>query len=147
MRKAVLIMIVFVGILAAVNCKENTTGPSSQDLAGTWRATKAEFVSVANSSLKVDIVSQGSTVTLVLNAGSFTLTINDSRVPTQNTNGTYTSTSDTLTLVPSGLSFSWVFEMTLSGDNLTLNGASMQFDFSGNAAYEEAKLNMTLARQ
>ena len=44
-------------------------------LIGTWRATRAEYVSASNSSLRVDTVAQGSSLTLALEASSFALTI------------------------------------------------------------------------
>jgi hypothetical protein len=51
-----------------------------------------------------------------------------------------------MTLKPTGVTWSIQFDMTFSGNNLTLNGGSVQFDFnSGN--FEEAKLNMALVRQ
>jgi len=36
--------------------------------------------------------------------------------------------------------------MTYSGNSLTLNGASVEFDFAANGINEQAKLNMTLTR-
>jgi hypothetical protein len=37
--------------------------------------------------------------------------------------------------------------MTQSGNSLTLNGASVEFDFAANGVFEQAKLNMALVRQ
>jgi hypothetical protein len=39
-------------------CGDGGTGPDPAALAGTWRATKAELVSVGNPSTKVELVSQ-----------------------------------------------------------------------------------------
>jgi len=139
MRKTALFVLVALAIIGALSCKDSTTGPSPQGLSGTWKATKAEYVSAADSSKKVDIVAQGSTLTLVLETGSFTLTITDPGEAPSVTTGTWTSSSDTLTLAPSGTSFTWMFNMTQSGNNLTLSGGHVQFDFSG--ALEEAILN------
>jgi hypothetical protein len=129
-------------------CSKNTvTSPSSQSLTGTWGATKAEYVSAADPSITYDVVAQGGTATLVLTSNTFTLTIAKAGAAPQITNGSYTSTSDLMTLTPAGMSFTWVFEMSLSGDNLILNGANVEFDFNGDRTNEPAKLNLALVRQ
>lgn len=129
-------------------CSKNTvTSPSSQTLTGTWRATKAEYVSAADSSVTYEVVAKGGTATLVLTSNAFTLTIAKAGAAPQVTNGSYTSTINLMTLTPAGVSFTWVFEMSLSGDNLTLNGANVEFDFNGDGTNEPAKLNLALVRQ
>jgi hypothetical protein len=144
MRKAALIVIVALAFLAAASCKGTSTTPSFQAPVGTWQATSAEYVSVANPSQRVNIVSQGATVTLVLETSTFTLTISNPGESPTVTTGSATYTSDTMTLAPSGTSFTWVFNMTLSGKGMTLSGAHVQFDFSG--TMEEATLTMVLTR-
>lgn len=124
------------------------TGPSGPTLAGTWKATRAEFVGVANPNQRVEVVSLGVSVTLALNsAATFTLTIAEPGAAPQVTNGTWTSSSDTLRMTPTGMSWSWEFDMNLNGNTLTLTGASFEFDVTGDDHDEQAKLNMTLARQ
>ena len=120
---------------------------SAQGLEGTWKATKAEFVSAANSSKRTDVVAQGTTVTLALTGSSFVYTIADPGKPPNVTNGTWTSSRDTMALKPNGVTWSWQFDMTQSGNNLTLNGASVEFDFAANGVFEQAKLYMALVRQ
>ena len=127
------------------------TSPSGssapQGLEGTWKATKAEFVSAANASKRVDVVTQGTIVTLAITGGSFVLTIADPGQTPNATNGTWTSTRDTMSLKPNGVTWSWQFDMTQSGNNLSLSGASVEFDFAANGVMEQAKLYMTLVRQ
>jgi len=120
---------------------------SPQGLEGTWKATKAEFVSAANSSKRTDVVAQGTTVTLALTGSSFVYTIADPGKPPNVTSGTWTSSRDTMALKPNGVTWSWQFDMTQSGNNLTLNGASVEFDFAANGVFEQAKLYMALVRQ
>ena len=120
---------------------------SPQGLEGTWKATKAEFVSAANSSKRTDVVAQGTTVTLALTGSSFVYTIADPGKPPNATSGTWTSSRDTMALKPNGVTWSWQFDMTQSGNNLTLNGASVEFDFAANGVFEQAKLYMALVRQ
>ena len=121
--------------------------PAPQGLQGTWKATKAEFVSVASSSKRVDVVAKGTTVTLALTGSDFALTMTDPGLPAKVTSGTWTSSSDTMSLKPAGMTWSWQFDMSQSGNNLTLNGASVEFDFAANGVMEQAKLYMTLVRQ
>jgi len=127
------------------------SGPSGssapQGLEGTWKATRAEFVSAANPSKKTDVVAQGTTVTLALTGNTFALTFTDPGASPRVTNGTWTSSRDTMALTPSGMSWSWQFDMAQSGNNLSLNGASAEFDFAANGVMEQAKLYMTFVRQ
>ena len=51
-----------------------------------------------------------------------------------------------MTLTRAGVSGNQQFDMTFSGNSLTLNGANARFDFN-TGAYEEAKLYMMLVRQ
>lgn len=122
-------------------------GPIAQGLEGTWRATSAEYVSPTNAGMRIEIVSQGSNVTLVLTGTNFTLTVPDPRVPSRVTNGSWISTSDTMTLTPAGVPFSWVFDKNLNGNNLTLAGGRVEFDFDANGSFEQAVLNLALVRQ
>ena len=133
----------------AIACggQNSTTGPTPQGLNGTWVATKAEYTSVATASKKVDVVAQGTTVTLVLAGSSFTLTIKDPGLAGNVTTGTWSSSTDTLTMKPTTISGQWQFDMALSGSTLTLTGGSVVFDFTDTGNPEEAKLNLTLTRQ
>jgi hypothetical protein len=124
-----------------------TGSTSPQGLEGTWKATKAEFISAANASKRADVVTQGTIVTLAITGSSFVLTMADPGKPPTVTNGTWTSTRDTMSLKPNGVTWSWQFDMSQSGNNLTLNGASVEFDFAANGVFEQAKLYMTLVRQ
>jgi hypothetical protein len=147
MRKVAIIAIAVLAILAVGCNKDSVTGPSTETLTGTWKATKAEYVNVANSSIKVDIVSQGSTVTLVLEASTYTFTTSDARVQPSIASGSWSSSKDTLTLKPTGASFTIIFDMALNGSTLTLNGGGVMFDFNADGNFVDATLNMVLARQ
>ncbi|MBP1636851.1 MAG: hypothetical protein H6Q10_3425 [Acidobacteria bacterium] len=126
----------------------NPTGPSGSSLAGNWKATRAEFVGVANTNQRVEVVARGTSITLSLvSGGTFTLTITEPGKSPEVTNGSWTSTSDVLKMTPAGMSWSWEFDMSLNGNTLTLGGATFEFDVNGDDHDEQAKLNMTLARQ
>lgn len=121
---------------------------ATETLVGTWRATKAEYTSRGNSSLRVDVVAQGTVVTLVLEpGGSFRLTITDPGLAGSVVTGTWSASRDVLTIAQSGQSGQTQFDMTLSGSTLTLNGGHVLFDFDDDGAGEESVLNMTLTRQ
>ncbi len=127
----------------------NGSGPSPgpQGLEGTWRATTAEYVSATNPNLRAELISQGRIVTLVLTGTNFTFTVPDPRVPLAVTNGSWTSSLDTITLSPAGVPFSNVFDFTLNGNGLRLTGGRVEFDFDANGSFEQAVLNMSLTRQ
>ena len=114
---------------------------------GTWNATKAEFVSIANPTTKQDIVAGGATLTLVLSTSTFVFTITDPGQAPKVATGTWSVSSDTFTLTWStGFAGESQFDFVLNGDRLTLTGGHLPFDFTvGN--FEEALLNLILVRQ
>lgn len=116
-------------------------------LLGTWTATRAEHVSRANPTLRVEVISQGTTMVLALAATTCTLTITDPGEGPVVTTGTWSASIDVLTLKPAGRSFSIEFDVTLNGNTLTLAGGSVEYDIDGDDVGEETTLNATLARQ
>jgi hypothetical protein len=146
MHKWFVFFLIAPGIILGGSCK-STTGPDEEGLKGTWKATKAEFTSVANPTTKADVVALGGTVTLALNASTAVLTITKSGQNPQTYNATWSASIDTLTLTwTSGASGNSQFDYSLNGDHLTLEGGHMPFDFTvGN--FEEAILEMNLTRQ
>jgi hypothetical protein len=137
-------------VLGGAACHgDGGTGPSPASLTATWQATKAEFVNIANSSNKVDLVATGGSVVLVLTEGkTWTMTIRAPGDPDDVRNGTWSSSTDVLTLAFSG-SFSgeMQFDMSLSGNTLTLSGGHTPFDVNGDGSDEETTLTLVLARQ
>ncbi len=135
--------------MVAVCCGgKSPTSPSTTTLSGTWKATRAEFVSASNSSVRVEVVAQGTTMVLTLDSGgTYTQTITDPGQKGQTTTGSWSGSKDVLTLRPAGMSFEIQFDMTLNGNTLTLNGGHVQFDVNNDDRDEETILNMTLARQ
>lgn len=90
MRKTSLMVLVALAVLAAAACKDNPTGPSAssrvlagtvstgsgttttiinvEDLMGTWQATQAEGRNYWDPNIRRDLVAEGGTVSLVLEA-------------------------------------------------------------------------------
>jgi hypothetical protein len=131
-------------------CGDKDTGPSKDALAGTWVATKAEFVSVANPSQKFDLIAKGATVSLVLTSTqTFTLTITRPNESELKSMGNWSTSEDELDLIFSSGSMQggMNFDVSLSGNTLTLMGADYQFDVDDNGTEEPVKFNLTMARQ
>jgi hypothetical protein len=146
MKKTAFVLLVAVPFLVLAGCK-SSTGPDADTIKGTWDATKAEYVSVANSSTKVDIIVQGSTVVLVFNSSTFSLTITDPGEAPWVANGTWSASIDTMTLTwTSGFSGESQFDFVLDGDELTLTGGHVPFEFTAGSP-EEAILNLILVKQ
>lgn len=117
-------------------------------LAGTWKATRAEFVSATNSSQRVEICAKGTALTLTIDAGgTYTQKITDPGQAGQTTSGTWNASKDVLTLKPNGMTGEIQFDMTLSGATLTLNGGHVLFDVNGDDRDEEALAYLTMAKQ
>lgn len=132
----------------AVSCgKDSPTSPSAQTLAGTWNATRAEFVNAANSGQRVEIVAMGTTLTLTLDSpGTYTQKITDPGHAGQTTTGTWSASKDVLTLKPSNTSGNTQFDMTFDGNSLSLSGGHVTFDFNDDGLNEEALAYLTLVR-
>jgi hypothetical protein len=142
-RKVGVLLAVALGGAAACG---GGTGPSADSLVGTWRATKAEVVSVANPSTKVDLVATGGAVRLVLTeAKTFTLTVTTPGGSDEITTGTWSSSVDVLTMIhPYG---TWQCDMTLSGTTLRLDGAQDSYDLDGDDVEEPVQWYLTLNRE
>jgi hypothetical protein len=134
-------------VLALVACgDDDDTGPNQDPLVGTWEATEAEVVSVADPQTSEELISQGGTLTVELNAnGTFSLDVTFPGEAPQAVNGTWSATQDVLTLNWTGLPITWEFDFALVADVLTVTGADTEWDFG--TGDEAATLNAVLARQ
>lgn len=136
--------------VTAASCEnKNETAPTpTPTLAGTWHATTAEFVNLANSSQRVEAVSKGSTLVLVLDAaGTFTFTTTDPGQPPDIFLGTWGASSDVITLTLTNRQGTIQFDFTLSGNTLHLEGGHVPYDVNGDDIDEESILTMSMARQ
>jgi hypothetical protein len=150
MRLALIAPLIVAAALAGCG-GESGTGPSTvsqttqQGITGTWRATKAEFTSTAG--VKVDIVAKGTTLMLVFGGGSYTMTTTDPGAASRVETGTWSASTDLVTMTPTGMSWSWQFDLSLAGNSLTLANGGAEFDFNLDGLNEPAKLTMVLTRQ
>jgi hypothetical protein len=156
-------VILVLALSASASCgKGSPTSPSDPitpaTIVGTWRATKAEFYSRQNSSLRVDAIGQGRKIGVVFESSTCTWTF-EYEFPGQPT------------LVRTGnwklesidgeqhLRVTWtsgeprgdiLYKNSLSGNLLTLTHTSGEYyDYTGNgpSAEDDSGLILTLARQ
>jgi hypothetical protein len=145
-NSALVFFAVVVVLLSATGCRR-VTAPEEDTLYGTYDATKAEFVSVANPSTKEDVAAQGWSVVLVLSANSLSLTFTPTSDPSYVATGTWSISIDVMTVnwtsVFSGES---EFEYWITSDQLILTGGHVPYEFAvGNP--EEAILNLILTKR
>ncbi len=136
-------------VAVAGACGKSGTAPSSTELAGTWRATKVEYVNLANHNQKVELVSTGAVYTLVLAAdGTFTMTGSHPGDDPLSLAGHYEASVDVLKLIYTAGAYGQAeFDMSLSASTLTLSGGHAPYDVNGDNQDEESLLNLVLTRQ
>jgi hypothetical protein len=149
-------LVALFGLFLISSCGGETSGPPPETLIGAWNATSVELVSVADSSVRVDLVADlDATVTLVLEPepdNDFTLTVSyEGPEPggpwgfDEEVTGTWSASKDVLTLTISETS-QWQFEIDLQGDRLRLTEADTSYDFDGDDVLEDADLSLDLTR-
>lgn len=127
---------------------DDPAGPTSGDLVGSWELSMIELVSVANPNTRVDLMDEGVTATLDLEAdGDFAFVVTDPVEGVEAFVGHWAWT-DVLSMEHVGGQFvgTWEFDVSLTGDVLRLTGADAEFDFNDDDVEEAAKLNLTGAR-
>lgn len=132
-------------VLTAVSCSDSTS-VDPESLLGTWDATKLEFTRVANTADKVDVIALGGDLVMTLAANDVvtgTLTV-PGEAP-ENLTGTWSASVDVFTLHWDGDTGNTQFDMSLSGDILTLSGGDVDYNFG--TGDEAAKLTVVLDKR
>lgn len=132
------------GLVAA--CSGDSTGNSIPNIVGTWRATKFEFVSVANAATRIDLIAAGGTGTVVISSnGSFSTTLTAPGSSPIVSTGTYVETATTLTVTITNPPPTQVlnFTMAVSGSAMVLSGAQTTFDFGSGSVTAYVNINLT----
>jgi hypothetical protein len=134
-------------LIAGTGCgDDNPSGPSKDEITGTWQATKVEYTTPAGVPM-VDLVALGGSASLVLNPdNTLVYTITPAGGVANVTDGTWQLSTDMMTVTPSGMSFSWQFDVDFSGDQLRMSGADVEFDYDNDDIDEPAKLNLVFTR-
>ncbi|MGB5819417.1 MAG: hypothetical protein WBG90_08010 [Saonia sp.] len=124
-------------------------GFSVSDLAGTWTATSAIFsLNAEGPGQSIDIVEEGGSVTLVIqNNGRFTITISALGETPEISTGRLAFDEELLVVFfdddPDDFDF---FVIDFSGNNLSLQNNTSEFDFDGDGTDESASISLTLVR-
>jgi hypothetical protein len=133
--------------LTLLSCGDDGTGPGPETLAGTWTATRFEYVDATDATNRVELIGLGGTLVVQLQGnGTFSYAVTFPGEPDETSSGTWSSTADTFTMQESGSSFGLTFDFVLAGNTLTLTGADTEYDFDDDGVDDEAELNITLVR-
>ncbi len=125
---------------------DDPSGPSKAEITGTWQATKVEYTTPAGVPM-VDLIALGGSASLVLNTdNSLVYTITPAGGVANVTTGTWQLSTDMMTVTPTGMLFSWQFDVEYSTDELRMSGADVEFDYDNDDIDEPAKLNLVLTR-
>jgi hypothetical protein len=125
---------------------DNPSGPSKDEITGTWQATKVEYTTTAGVPM-ADLIALGGSASLVLNAdNSLVYTITPAAGVPNVTTGTWHLSTDMMTVTPSGMLFSWQFDVEYTSDQLRMSGADVEFDYDNDDIDEPAKLNLVFTR-
>jgi len=145
-RLAPSILIPILLMVTLTSCKDKPTAPKPEELAGTWTATKAEYVGKSSGS-RVNLVAAGGVVTLLLEAnGNYVyVEIPSGGVPPDTTQGAWNASADVMEMTPQGATYSVVFDLYFSGNVLRLTGGDVLHDFTPGGP-EESDLNLEFAR-
>jgi glutamate synthase domain-containing protein 3 len=144
MRSATGVVTVAV-VLGAAACGDSGAPPTDQ-FVGTWNATKMEFTRVADPTVKQDIIALGAAFQITFAADStweWVLTVPGDQPDTSS--GTWAASLDVLTIMTTGQSGEMMFAFVLSGNVVTLTGASADWDFG--TGIEAATLSITATKQ
>lgn len=133
--------------VAGVGCGDDEpSGPSEDEITGTWLATKVEYTN-PEVGPAVDLIALGGSASLILNPdNSLAYTVTPSGGAADVTEGTWQLGGQVMTITPAGMPFSWQFEVDFSGDGLRMSGANVEFDLDDDDIDEPAELNLEFTR-
>jgi hypothetical protein len=128
---------------SACGSGDGGSGPGPGAITGTWQLTKMLFVTVASPTQSIDLIAVGGTATLTFDPDkTFTIQLNMPSVPPETLTGTWSLSSDVLTLIPDWFTGNMQFDITLSGQTLKLAGAHVGYDVDGDGADEPSILTI-----
>ncbi len=143
MRSRTIGMALALATALALGC--SGSGPSAEELTGTWNATQIVYTSTTGLG-SVDIMDQGARISLQLNAdksGVFTFTRVGGHV--DKITGTWEGSIDVLTFSISATN-NWQWDMSMSGAVLTLSADGTSWDFNDDGAQEPASWKIVLTK-
>ena len=132
-------------IVLSLSCGDGT-GIETDDLIGTWDATKLEFTNPANPVQHVDLILEGWTYVMILHAdGTYAATLDDPDGPPEAITGVWEVTIDVFRMKDDTEPWWREFDLSRSGNTLTLTGADLNFDFGEGDI--SAKLDVVLVKR
>ena len=144
-RLAPSILVAMLIMATLTSCKDKTTAPKPEELAGTWTATKAEYVGKTSGS-RVDLVAAGGVVTLLLEAdGSYVYVEIPSGASPDTTRGAWNASADVMEMTRQGAAYAVMFDLSFSGNALGMTGGDVLHEFSPGVP-EESDLNLAFTR-
>lgn len=134
-------------ILALAACgKDDPTGPTKEEITGTWSATKVQYIGKTSPD-SVDLIADGAVATMDIAAdNTFEYVLTPSGGGPQVTTGTWVLSGDVFRATPTGMGWSWEWTVSLASGTLSLTGASAEYDCDRNGTPEEATWNLTFVR-
>ena len=146
MRHTTIAMAGLVLAMAGAGCGgggDKIEAPSTQTFARTWHLTKCEYVNVANTSQKVDLIASGWVIDLIV---SDNMTYLFSATPPGGTvhtsGGTWSVSGSMVNFTPDGSSYSWQFTAQVTETTMTLSGADAEYDFNNDGTPDAAIWSM-----
>jgi hypothetical protein len=134
-------------LLAAVaGCGEDkTVSPKPTQVVGVWRATVVQFISKSDPNQRVELISAGDTVKVVIGSDQgYTYIDTPSGGTPDTTTGIWRLDGDLFRVRPTGMPFEWVCDVSYSGGTLSLKNADMEYDVNGDDLREMTKQSMLL---
>jgi len=142
-------LVLLAAIIAGAACGggDGGSGPNPSTVTGTWQVTKMLFVSVANPQQSVDLIALGGTATLTLDASkTFSIAVNAPPDPPYTLTGTWSLSTDILTLFPDWITGNIQFNIALSGQTMKLTGGHVDYDVNNDGTDEPAILTVECTR-
>ena len=121
------------------------TGIEPDDLAGIWTANSMVFTSVADTSVSMDMITEGATLSVTLGEDAgYVLVLTFPEEEDENELGTYVVDATTITFTPTGEGEVTVFGIARDGDILVLSDDDEMFEFDEQE--EPATMEIVMSR-
>jgi hypothetical protein len=133
-------------LIVLVSSCGDGTGVDADELVGTWDATMLEFTNPANPAQQVDLIVEDWTYVITLNADStYDAVLDDPDGPPEAISGVWEASVDVFRMKDDTEPWWQEFDMSRSGNTLTLTGADLNWDFGEGDV--SAKLDVVLVKR
>ena len=147
MRTLLHTMTLAILLILVTGCgKDKSTAPKPTEITGTWTATKVEYTSKTTSDWVEFIIAGGAGTLILGETKRYELRLTPPGGIARVNTGTWSLDGDIMTMTETGMPFSVVFEIRLSGNVLELTGGDVEYDFDNNGIPEQADLDLEFTR-